>query len=193
MLIRQIVNVIVRKNRAVEKILAPEAARRFDGIVLGWFLLSYGLGSLVVANDISFSECDRCNSIVLYLPSIHRLAVGSRYSEAMHFVWLYALLTAPFLLALLFSLANEFHHRTLPIWGVVFFASMGLFGSYTCFVGMDFGGEDALGKFGQLYHNYLLYSSFVACASAGTVAVSVFYLTHHFVGYVKNETGQSGR
>ena len=177
--------VLTEGYKTRERILTPQSAKRFDVILLGWLLTGYILGILVNAYDISFSDCTICTSISAYAPSIHKMAVGSRYPEAMHFIWLYYILTLPIVLTLFFIFVREFNRRVISGLGVIFLIGGGLFGAYVCIKGIGFGSEG--GGFDRLYHRYLIYAAFIACASSGAVVIAIFHLVHHIIGSIKNE------
>lgn len=171
-----------KKYKHVPKILTPESDKRFNIILIAWILIAYAIGNWVNAYNISFSDCGVCESVSQYLPAIEKSSVGSKYSEAMRFVWLYALVTSPLLLATFFVFVREFNRPILPIWGVTLFAVIGFFCLYACVVGIGFGFEEGErgGRYSRLYHNYLFFSTLIACANSGFVAITVFHLTHHF-------------
>ena len=121
---------LTKKYKTREKLLTPQSAKRFDGILLGWLLTGYILGILINDSGISFSDCTICVSMSSYLPSVHKMAVGSRYSEAMHFIWLYYILSLPLVLILFFIFVREFNRRILSNWGAVLILVLGLSGGY---------------------------------------------------------------
>ncbi len=171
----------MKKYQTTEKILTPESERRFNAIFVTWVVLGYGLGIVVDESDVRFADCGLCEAIGTQIPSIHRMAIGSRYAEAMHYVWLYSLITAPVLLVALFVFVRDFNRIKQPLVGMLVLAVLGLLGAYVYIVGMDFGGMGEGGRFSQLYYRYLLCSSLFACACSGTAATAVFHLVHHIV------------
>ena len=180
--------VLTEGYKTRERILTPQSAKRFDVILLGWLLTGYILGILINDSGISFSDCTICVSMSSYLPSVHKMAVGSRYSEAMHFIWLYYILSLPLVLILFFIFVREFNRRILSNWGAVLILVLGLSGGYVCVIGVSFGGEGGSGGYSRLYYENLLYSSLVAFSFSAMIAGSIFYLTHHVIGLFKKES-----
>lgn len=185
---RKFTKELKNKYKVREKLLAPKSDRTFNAIFLTWFFIGYTLGILINIYNISFSDCGICVSIATYIPSIDKMAVGSRYPEAMHYVWLYSIFSSPLLLILLFVYVREFNRRVMPDYGVMLFLVCGLFGVYICIIGMSFGGKGARGGFNTLYYEYLIYATFIACAASGAVVASIFHLTHHFMGVFNKVT-----
>lgn len=171
-----------KKYKYAPKVLTPESDRRFNIILITWILIAYAIGNGINSYNISFSDCVACESISQYLPAIEKSSVGSKYSEAMHFVWLYALVTSPILLAVFFIFVRKFNRPIMPIWGVAFITVIGLFCLYASVVGIGFGFEEGErgGRYSRLYHHYLFVSTLIASASSGFVAITIFHLTHHF-------------
>ena len=173
-----------------QKLLKPKSDKRFNVIAGGWLLSGYLLALYIVDNGVLFSDCVVCTEIAAYMPQIHRMAIGSRYSEAMHYVWLYFLVTAPLILVVLFVLVTEFHDRIIrKKSGVFVFITLSLFGGYVCIFGMDFGIDG--GGFSKYYSKNLVYSVFIAGSAPASVIFSIFHLTHHFIGVLRKESKAS--
>lgn len=193
MSIRRIIKKKIKKYSNSEKLLAPKSERKFNGIFLAWFILGYILGNLINTYGIMLSDCLICEVISAGVPSIHKMAAGSYYKETMHYVWLYFIVTSPLVLILFFIFVKNFNRRLLPNWGIIIFIIIELVGIYVCFLGVEFGGVDALGRFGKLYYHSLLYSTLVAFAFSGMMIAPILFLMHHIIGTIKNESFAGGR
>ncbi len=175
-----------------QKLLKPKSNKRFNAIAGGWLLSGYLLALYVVDNGVLFSDCVVCTEIAAYMPQIHRMAIGSRYSEAMHYVWLYFLVTAPLVLMMLFVLVTEFYDRVFKQRRVVIILLCGgVLGGYVCLSGMEFGGVGARGGFSRYYHSNLMYAVFISGAFNGSFIFSTFFLMNHFIGVFKRKSNVS--
>ena len=154
-----------------------------------WYAGGYFLALYIIDEGILFSDCAICSTVAAHIPQVHLGGKGSRYSEAMHYVWLYFLTTAPLVLILMFSLVTEFHERVIRHKPAVFVLAGGLmFGFYTCVFGMEFGGVDAIGGFAKQYYRNLVYSVAIAGAFPATLVGAIFYLTHHLMGFFRKDS-----
>lgn len=178
---------LTKKYKTRNKILASKSDKIFNGILLAWFISGYFLGNILISQNISYSDCTLCEFISLYLPSIHKASIGSYYQDATQYAWLYFLLTSPIVLIALFIFVQEFNRRVMQTWVVTFFIVVGLVGVYICFVGMSFGGEDASGRFSQLYYKYYFYSTLVAFSFSAMIVASIFLLANHFKGIINKD------
>ena len=175
-----------------QKLLKPKSNKRFNVIAGGWLLSGYLLALYVVDNGVLFSDCVICTEIAAYMPQIHRMAIGSRYSEAMHYVWLYFLITAPIVLMVLFNFVTEFHERVINKKRTIFaLFVIGFIGIYVCVIGLDHRVAGPRGGFERYYYSSLLYAVFIAGSAPYSIIFSIFHLTHHFIGVFKRKSNVS--
>lgn len=154
-----------------------------------WYAGGYFLARYIIDEGMLFSDCAICSAVAAHIPQVHLGGKGSRYPEAMHYVWLYFLTTAPLVLILMFALVTEFHERVIRHKPTLFVLAGGLMlGFYTCVFGIEFGGADAIGGFAKQYYRNLIYTVAVAGAFPIMLVASIFHLTHHCIGLFRKDS-----
>lgn len=165
-----------------DKILTPKSEKLMDLIIALWITIAYLIASIIFHNNIDITNRLFFDEINNFFPGIYKNATGSKYPEAMYFVWVYVYFTTPVLFLSFVLFTNKFNKPILPTSTFIMLFLSLLLSVYGLLGYIELGGEDANGRLGNLYYKYLLFSTVASCGFGVLISISIFFLFNHFKG-----------
>lgn len=148
-----------------KKLTTPISNKLFIIICGTWLVSVILLGITLDYLSISIMNCDICNIISKFIPSIERIPSASNYSQILRIVWLYLVFSSPIVFFLMWKF-TEINREAVTVMGIFLLVFVGILAFFICIHGtvlwwIDFQAVGS-GRFSRLYRETLLGGLFIS-------------------------------